>query len=86
MDLFLLAIQFWLKFFTGCIITLLYWDNVMGKNSLSDKIFNAIMKLNNFGFYKWIDKHPKICIAILALMAVVILCIFIGLIVIKYII
>jgi hypothetical protein len=85
MDLFLLAIQFWLKFFTGCIITLLYWDNVMGKNSLSDKIFNAIMKLNKFGFYKWIYKHPKSCIAILALTAAIILYVFVGFIV-KYVV
>ena len=53
-------------------------DNFMGKTSVSYKIFNVIMKLNKFGFYKWIYRHPKICIAILGFVAVLILYIFFG--------
>jgi hypothetical protein len=50
----------------------------MVKSSSSDKIFNAIMKLNNFRIYKWIYRHPKISVAILGFVAIMILYIFFG--------
>ena len=51
------------------------------KHSVTDKIFNYIMKFNNMRIYKWINRHPKISIAILILIAVLILYIFVGFIV-----
>jgi len=50
----------------------------MMKNNSSDKILSAIMKLNNTVIYKWIYRHPKICVAFLAFVAIIILYIFFG--------
>ena len=50
----------------------------MAKNDPATKIFNYIMKFSNSGIYKLIYRHPKISIAILVLMAILILYIFIG--------
>ena len=50
----------------------------MAKNSSSNKIFYYIMKFNNLRIYQLIYRHPKISIAILVLIAVLILYVFIG--------
>ena len=55
------------------------------KRSFTDKIFYYIMKFNSLRTYKWIHRHPKISIAILVFIAIIILYIFIGF-VLKYIV
>jgi len=54
-------------------------------HSAEEKIFHTIMRLKDHKIYKWIYKHPRISTLILALIAALILYIFISFVV-KYVV